>query len=144
MRYTFGLTDVAVNLLLGTKYQPVLFCHVDFKINSVFKKCSFNNSNSFTIFWRLKVVFFFCFCTLFLFHKHTFPVIPQMRDCHFFSKKNHQQFVLSIVRRLADKFSFLPGKKYFYQYQCFVFTTRAFIHVNAKAFQHADLQRDFY
>ena len=30
LRYIFELTDVAVNLLLGTKYQPVLFCIVVF------------------------------------------------------------------------------------------------------------------
>jgi hypothetical protein len=32
LRYTFALTDVAVKLLLGTKYQPVLFFVIDFKI----------------------------------------------------------------------------------------------------------------
>ena len=32
LRHTFELTDVAVNLLLGTKYHPVLFCMFIFKI----------------------------------------------------------------------------------------------------------------
>src|SRR5665213_158796 len=40
-----------------------------------------------TSFEDLKIVFFFCFCTLFLFHKHSSPVIPQMRDCRFYHTK---------------------------------------------------------
>ena len=31
-RHTFEFTDDAVNLLLGTKYQPILFCLFVFKI----------------------------------------------------------------------------------------------------------------
>ena len=137
MRYTFGLTDVAVKLLLGTKYQPVLFCSVDFKINSILNKCLFVIPLHSPSIEDLKIIFFFCCGTLFLFHKHSFPVIPQVRDCHFFisAKKYRLHDVLSII-------SFLPRIKYFHQYQCFVFATRAFAHVNAKALQHANLQRD--
>ena len=41
LRYTFALTDVAVKLLLGTKYRPVLFFIFVFKI-----KCRFSNAFS--------------------------------------------------------------------------------------------------
>jgi len=52
----------------------------------------------------LKIVFFFCFGTLFLFHKHSFPVIPQTRDCHFFiSAKKISPALCSIHHLLSSR-----------------------------------------
>ena len=46
LRYTFELTDVAVKLLLGTKYRPVLFFMFGFKIKFKFPNAFSSSINA--------------------------------------------------------------------------------------------------
>ena len=59
LRYTFELTDVAVKLLLGTKYQPVLFLMYVFKIMFKFSNTFYSVINAFICLDGLKVMIIF-------------------------------------------------------------------------------------
>ena len=90
------------------------------------------------------ILLFSVFIIIFFLYRRVLPLRPSTLPELLGNVLHNLHFLSAIIRRLADKFYFLPWIKYLQQLQCFLFAAGTLFYIDFIPFCHAQLKRYFY